>query len=109
MKRGHMIEYEFYVINEAVTDMQRHYILGNDEEIRQQVQAEKGGVRGIKRAEQAAAIIDAVIKSIDDIFNEIANTSDTGDTGKFEGLTQAAHFLQKNIKAALLTERTDDV
>lgn len=101
-----MIEYEFYVINEAVTDMQRHYILGNDEEIRQQVQAEKGGVRGIKRAEQAAAIIDAVIKSIDDIFNEIASTSDTGE---FVGLTQAAHFLQKNIKAALLTERTDDV
>lgn len=100
-----MIEYEFYVINEAVTDMQRHYILCNDEEIRQQVQAENGGVRSVKRAEQAAAIINAVVKSFDDIINEIADTVDTGDTGRLVGLMQAARFLYTNIKVALLTER----
>lgn len=104
-----MIEYEFYVIDEAVTDMQRHYITGNDKEILKLAQNEKHGVTGIKRAEQAADIIAAVIKSIDDIFNEITSTADTGDAGKFDGLTQAAHFLQKNIKAALLHERGDDV
>ena len=104
-----MTEYEFNVINEAVTNMQYHYITCNDEEMRQLAQKEKKGIKGERRAEQAADIIDAVIKSIDDIFNEITNTADTGDTGKFDGLMQAAHYLQKNIRTALLTEREYDV